>query len=246
LEMNILTEELKKRGISFFGKYSVNIDIDKIRIKDETIYGRSFKILDLPLKNKERSYKLVLNKETNIILGQKSIFKKKLLNAMLWRVFFIPYLLLCILYCVSFSYPITGIAIMLLLPVAFGFIIYSMCYTELNNYLDKMADTVSFFSGTITACIAIIKFSLSEDNQLFSLKSNFLNIPMLVFLIVFAFFASIKFFISMNQMLKARKVYLSQASNHQDRKNRPRVIRALNFLLTKKLCNFINTKIKLF
>lgn len=50
----------------------------------------------------------------------------------------------------------------------------------------------------------------------------------------------------MNQMLKARKVYLSQASNHQDRKNRPRVIRALNFLLTKKLCNFINTKIKLF
>lgn len=102
LEMNILTEELKKRGISFFGKYSVNIDIDKIRIKDETIYGRSFKILDLPLKNKERSYKLVLNKETNIILGQKSIFKKKLLNAMLWRVF-LSHIYYSVYYIVSLS-----------------------------------------------------------------------------------------------------------------------------------------------
>lgn len=124
---------------------------------------------------------------------------------MLWRVFFIPYLLLCILYCVSFSYPITGIAIMLLLPVAFGFIIYSMCYTELNNYLDKMADTVSFFSGTITACIAIIKFSLSEDNQLFSLKSNFLNIPILVFLIVFAFFCKHKIFYFHEPNVKGKK-----------------------------------------
>lgn len=37
--MNILTEELKKRGISFFGKYSVNIDIDKIRSKMKLYMG---------------------------------------------------------------------------------------------------------------------------------------------------------------------------------------------------------------
>ncbi|RLM17949.1 hypothetical protein BIY29_18810 [Brenneria alni] len=131
-----LTNSLKMKGINLFGKNAVNIDTNKIIIKEETIYGRPYTILVLPLLNSKKAYKLVLKEGSEVILGQKNDFKKNLINSILWRIF-TPFTIFCVLSLLSFHFSDLSIVVMLLFPVVFGFMSYAMCYIELKDYLKK-------------------------------------------------------------------------------------------------------------
>ncbi|AST69278.1 hypothetical protein BFG07_11610 [Kosakonia cowanii] len=242
--MTVLTDSLRKKGICFFGKNAVNIDTNSITISEEVIYGRPFKILKLPLIDKNKSYKLVLKGDSDVILGQKGHFKKKLMNAILWRIF-TPYIIFCAISLYSFYFQSIAVIVMLLLPVVFGFMIYSMCYIELKDYLKKIADTVSFFSGTVTACLAIVKFMIASKKTDVILHSPYISNVLILLLIVFAFFASIKFFISADETLKARKIYLSQNLKSSKSTKASRNIKASYYRCVKKLRILITSKINL-
>lgn len=242
--MIILTDSLRRKGISFFGENAVNIDTNSITINEEVIYGRSFKILELPLTDKRKSYKLVLKGDSDVILGQKKHFKKKLINAILWKIF-TPYIIFCAISLYSFYFHSIAVIVMLLLPVVLGFMIYSMCYIELKDYLKKIADTVSFFSGTVTACLAIVKFMVVSKKPDVILHSPYIGNILILLLIVFAFFASIKFFISADETLKARSIYLSQNLKSSKSKKASRNIKALYYKCVKKLRIFITSNINL-
>lgn len=240
--MTILTDSLRRKGISFFGKNAVNIDTNNITISEEVIYGRSFKILKLPLIDKRKSYKLVLKGDSEVILGQKEYFKKKLMNAILWRTY-TPYIIFCAISLYSIYFKSIAVIAMLLFPVVLGFMIYSMCYIELKDYLKKIADTVSFFSGTVTACLAIVKFMVVSKKPDVILLNPYVSNTLILLLIVFAFFASIKFFISADETFKARMIYLSQNSKLSKNKKTFRNIKASYYKCVKKLRIFITSKI---
>ncbi|MHA3510246.1 hypothetical protein ACX1G9_02700 [Yersinia enterocolitica] len=242
--MTTLTNSLRKKGISFFGKNAVNIDTNSITINKETIYGRTFNILILPLKNKRKAYKLVLKEDSDVILGQKDHFKKKLMNAILWRIF-TPYIILCAVSLYSFYFQSIAVIVMLLFPVVLGFMIYSMCYIELKDYLKKIADTVSFFSGTVTACLAIVKFMVVSKKPDVIIHNPYISNILILLLIVFAFFASIKFFISADETLKAKKIYLSQNMKPSKSEKVSRNIKVSYYRYVKKLRIFITSKINL-
>lgn len=237
-----VTNSLKNRGISFFGKNAVNINTNKIIIKEETIYGRPYTILVLPLLNSKKAYKLVLKEGSEVILGQKNDFKKKLMNSILWRIF-TPFIIFCALSLLSFYFSDLSIVVMLLFPVVFGFMTYAMSYIELKDYLKKIADTVSFFSGTVTACLAIIKFDVATESPASTIHSPFINGILIFFLVFFAFFASIKFFISADETFKARKIYLSQFSAPKKRKTFLRNMKTKYLRLQRKVRTLMTWKI---
>ena len=133
------------------------------------------------------------------------------MNAILWRTF-TPYIIFCAISLYSIYFKSIAVIAMLLFPVVLGFMIYSMCYIELKDYLKKIADTVSFFSGTVTACLAIVKFMVVSKKPDVILLNPYVSNTLILLLIVFAFFASIKFFISADETFKARMIYLSQNS----------------------------------
>lgn len=212
------TQEIIDSGMDFLGKKSIKVDKENCRIVKEKIFKKEYYVLKLPLKKesynnnaepiyRKKSYKLILDSDSMEIISSKPLFKKKMLNRMLWVTFFIPYPILCFFF--FFLKPLFIIA----LPFIFGFIIYYMAYNDLKDYLKKLADTVTFFSGAFTACIAIGRYYNSPITSLAMLKNPYMNITISISLLIFSFFACIKLYISIEETIAARGKYLSDSSS---------------------------------
>jgi len=91
-------------------------------------------------------------------------------------------------------------------PMLFGFLVFKCCRKPLGDNLKKIADTLSFFLGTLTACGLSFK-SLGIKVKTFQLFPDWLMLSATYIVIhIFCIFITVKFLISLFDLLSSIEI----------------------------------------
>ncbi|HII0015108.1 TPA: hypothetical protein ACYX6O_004956 [Klebsiella pneumoniae] len=167
-------------------------------------------------------YVCIVENESGIVHSSRKIYVRQLINKKIFNIFFIPFLLILFLICLGY-YSIVFFAILsYLLPILFGYMIYSMTYDQMGDYLMKMADFVVIFTGAIGATVLILEFIdiniFKENVFIFEVinfsqaKINHLKAFRVLAVEIFIFFYTIKLFISFTEFRVARKEWITKGA----------------------------------
>lgn len=206
-------------------------------LKKELIIGVEYDVLSF--KNKSDNFEFIVDVNNNEIISGKEIFIEKKATQSFIKVAILPYLFFDVILYTSLKIKNPREAILIFLPMMYGYIIYAMAYAEAKDYLKKATDTITFFSGLLTACLVLVKdVSLTA---LLNSGTQPLSFRIILFLLMqtFAIFATIKFFISLNETFVERKKYIESLPKCKEGKKGRWVIVFVKF--KTKYVSFVRT-----
>lgn len=230
------------------------IDIAQIKLSSEIIFGKEYFKIYLPLnelgKKRTKSalpYISLIEKENGTFYHSRKKHLSQLIREKIFKIYLIPYLIIFLLISIGSYFSATFILLMYLIPILFGYMIFSITYREMGDYLKKISDFILAFTAAIGATLLIFQFidiPKTPDNSAIYAISKFINNfqnpikSIRVFLgEIFIFFYMIKLQISFSEMSSARSEYKknnsSNTANHE--KNHGKTNNRIN----KKIKNLI-------
>lgn len=174
------------------------------------------------ISKNNRPYVCIIENDNGIVHSSRNIYVRQLIDKKIFNIFVIPLLLIFFLICLGY-YSIVFFAILsYLLPLIFGYMIYSITYDQMGDYLKKIADFVVIFTGAIGATVLILEFIdiniLKENIFIFKIitfaqaKVNYLTTFRVLAVEIFIFFYTIKLLISFTEFRVARKEWLAKGT----------------------------------
>ncbi|MCW0351573.1 hypothetical protein NB716_000367 [Pantoea ananatis] len=220
----ITEEEAINKTKSKHSKRLEYIDEAKIKLISETVFGKEYFRITLPVnengkkRNKSSLPYISLIEKSN---GEFHYSRKKHLSQVIrervFKIYLPPYLIIFLLISIGSYYSVTFLLLMYCIPILFSYMIFSISYTEMGDYLKKISDFVLVLTAGIGATLLIFQFidtsKITTKSTLYTI-SSFVNdyqniiLSIRVFLgEIFIFFYITKLQIAFSEMVEARNEY---------------------------------------
>lgn len=200
------------------------IEEDKIKLNSETIFGKEYFRITLPVnesgKKRNKSslpYISLIEKNSGKFHYSRKKYLSQIISERIFKIYSIPYLIIFLLISVGSYYSVLFLLLMYFIPILFSYMIFSICYKEMGDYLKKISDFVLVFTAGIGATLLIFQFidisKTTTESILYTISSfigNHQNIILSIRVFlgeIFIFFYIMKLQIAFSEMVSARNEY---------------------------------------
>lgn len=209
------------------------IDEAKIKLSSETILGKEYFRITLPVnqKGKKRNnsslpYISLIEKNNGEFYYSRKQHLSQIIRADIFKIYLPPYLIIFLLISIGSYYSVTFILLMYCIPFLFSYMIFSISYREMGDYLKKISDFVLVFTAGIGATLLIFQFvdtsKITTLRTISSFVTTYQNIILSIRVFlgeIFIFFYIMKVQIAFSEMVEARKEYKKKNQSGMENKN---------------------------